>query len=88
MLLAGVGNGLRTVTFGNHNHGTAVVLEQVNVRVHTSGCRGTEAPGCHTFGCLGGTGVIDRVFLEIFRHGFARVEHRFDLGVRDIACHD
>ena len=37
MLFASVGNGLGTVSFGNHNHRPAVILEFVNVWVHTVG---------------------------------------------------
>ena len=37
---------------------------------------------------FGRTGVIDRMFLEILRHGFSLVEHLLDAGVGDIARHD
>ena len=40
VLLTSVGNGLRTVSLGNHHQGAAVCLKFVNVWVHTvGGCR-------------------------------------------------
>ena len=38
VLLAGIGNYLATVTLGNHHEASAVILELVNVWVHTVGC--------------------------------------------------
>ena len=51
VLLAGVGHGLAAVTLGQHDHAASMALEQVDVRVHTAGCRGPQAI---PFGVLAG----------------------------------
>ena len=37
VLLAGIGDDLGTVALGDHDHTAAVILEEINVRVHTVG---------------------------------------------------
>ena len=77
--LAGVGDLLRAVALGNHNHGAAGCLELVNVGVHSTGCGGTERTGRHAVGSLGRTGVVDGVILEVLGHGLTLVEAFFNL---------
>ena len=38
VFVAGIGNLLAAITLGNHYHRAAVGLEEVNIRVHTTGC--------------------------------------------------
>ena len=85
---AGVGDLLRAVALGEHNHAAAVALEEVYVGVHAAGCGGTHGTAGHAGGRFGGTGVVDGVILEILGHLFAAVEAFLDLGVGDVAGHD
>ena len=88
MLAACVGNFLRTVTLGNHNHRTALALEEVYVRVHTA-CRSrTEAARRHAFRSLGRTCIVNRMLEHVFRHRLALVEHLFDACVGNVAGND
>ena len=69
-----VGDLLRAVALGKHDHAAAVALEEINVGVHAAGCGGTHGAAGHAGGRFGGTGVVDGVILEILGHVFAAVE--------------
>ena len=86
--LAGVGDLLRAVALGEHDHAAAVALEEVNVGVHAAGCGGTHGAAGHAGGCFGGTGVVDGMVFEVLGHLFTAVEAFLDLGVGDVAGHD
>ena len=88
VLVAGVGDLFRAVALGNHNHGAAMALEEVDVGVHAAGGRGAERARGHAFGSLGGTGVVDGMVLEVLGHGFAAVEAFLDFGMGYVAAHD
>ena len=88
MLAAGVAHFRRAVALGEHDHRTAGGLELIDIAVHAAGRRRAERAGRIPRRGLGRTGVIDRVVLEIVRHGLARFQPRADLGMREVARHD
>lgn len=88
MFMASVGDLLRAVALGDHDHSAAGSLELIDVRVHTTCSSGSERSGGETFRFLGGTGVIDGVILEILRHRLSGIEAFLNLGVSDITTHD
>ena len=65
-----------------------MILEQVDIGVHTAGGRRAEATRSHALRRLGRTCIIDRMILEILGHRFAFVEHLLDAGMGDVARDD
>ena len=65
-----------------------MLLEEVHVGVHATGRRRAERSRSHALRRLGRAGVVNRVLLEVFRHGLALVEHLLDARVGDVARHD
>ena len=88
MFFAGVGDHLATVAFGDHDEACAMVLEFVDVGIHTVGCCGAHAATRVSGRCFCGAGVEDWVFLEVFGHGLTSVESGFEFGVCNVACYD
>ena len=88
MFLAGVRHDLGTVALGNHHKRCAVVLEFIHIGVHPVGRRGTHRAAGISFGRLGGTGIQDRMVLEIGGHFFTGIQAGLELGVGDVAGHD
>ena len=88
MVLAGTGDVLAAVALGKHNHRTAVLLELVHIRVHTSGRGGAHGTASHALGSLGRTGIVDGMVLHVLRHALAGVQTSLQLGVRYVATHD
>ena len=66
MLLAGLCHDVATVALGNHDQAGAMILELVNVWVHTIGCGRTHRATWITLWSLGWTSIEDKVVL-IFR---------------------
>ena len=66
VLLAGIGDLLRAVALGNHYHRTTMALEQIDVRVHATGCGRPHRTAGKPLRSLGRTGVEHRMFFEIF----------------------
>jgi hypothetical protein len=64
---AGVGDLLAAVAFGEHDHGCAEGLEEIDVSVHAASGGGTEGTGGETGRSFGGAGVVDGVILDILR---------------------
>src|SRR3712207_100216 len=88
MLLAGVGNGLCTVTLGYHHERSAVVLELVNVGIHAvSGSWAHRTAGI-SLGSFGRSGVQNGIILEIFGHVLTCVKTCFELGMGNVTSHD
>jgi len=88
MLFTGIGYLFRTITFCKHNHRSAKFLKKVHITVHPAGRCRTKASGSHPFRCFGRSGIVNRVFFEIFRHWLTRIDHLFDLCVRNITGND
>ena len=88
MLLAGVGYLLTAVPFGQHDHATAMRLEQIHVGVHASSCGGSHGSGGIPCGCLCRAGIINRMILHILRHSLAPVDPFLQFRVSNIASHD
>ena len=88
VLLAGIRHLLATVTFGKHNHAAAVALEEVYIRVHTSGSSRAHRTASHALRSLGGTGVVDRMILDVLRQIFATVQTLFQFGMCNVAAYD
>ena len=88
VLLAGVGDLLAAISFGDHDHAAAVALEEIDVAVHAACGGGAEAAAGHAGGCFGGAGVIDGVIFEVIRQRLAGIEHLLQLGMRDVAGDD
>ena len=88
MLLASVGDSLRAVALGEHNHGAAVALEEVNVGVHTASRGRAHGAASHAFGRLGRTGVVDGMVLDVLGQLFAAVQTLLEFGVGNVATHN
>ena len=81
MLLASVGHVNRAVALSQHDQAASVVLELVNIRIHTSGSGRSHRTTSHACRRLGRTGVVDRMVLQILRHRFACIQTCFNLRV-------
>ena len=79
---------LGTVTLGNHDQGSAVILEFIHVRVHTVGRGGAHGAARIACGRFGRAGIQDGVVLEIGRHSFTGIQAGLQLGVGDVAGHN
>ena len=66
----------------------AVLHEEVDVRVHTAGRRGSEGARRVALRCLGRTRVVDHVVLEVVGQPFAGIDALLQLGVGDVARDD
>ena len=88
MRLAGVRDLLAAVAFGEHHHAAAVLLEQLDVRVHAAGGGRPERSGRIARRRLRGARVVDAVVLHVRRQPGARVDPLLELGVRDVARDD
>ena len=88
ILLAGICHLLAAVTFGKHNHAAAVALEEVYIRVHTSGSSRAHGAASHALRSLGRTGVVDGMVFDVLRQVFATVQTFFQLGVCDVTAYD
>src|SRR5689334_22617112 len=88
MLLAGLAHGRRAVALGEHHHRAAGCLELIDKGIHASRGRGTEGARRIAFRGFGGTGVIDRMVLEIMRQRLAALQPLAQFGVRRIPRHD
>ena len=88
MFVASIGNTLSTITFSKHDKATAIRLEKIYVRVHTTSSGGAHRATSHTGRSLGRTGVIDRMIFDVLRQTFATVDAFFQFGMRDIATYD
>ncbi len=85
---AGVGDGPGAVALCQHHQRAAVLLEQVDVGVHTPGGSRAERARRVAVRGLGRPRVVDAMVAQVLRHAFARVEARFDLGVGDVTGND
>ena len=65
-----------------------MILELINIGIHTVGCGGTHRATRHSLRGLGWSGIEHRVVLEILRQFLAGIETRLELGMSDVACHD
>ena len=88
VFLAGVGDHLGAVAFGEHDHGGTVGLEEVNIGIHASSGGGAEGAGGHALWCLGGAGVVDGVVFEVGGDVAVFFEDFFDFGMSDVAGDD
>ena len=88
MFLTCIGYALGTVALGYHDERTAVGLELINIRIHTSCCRGTHGTTWISFRSLGRTGIQDRVVLEILWHALSCVETGLDLCMCNITAYN
>ena len=79
---------MAAISLGDHHQAAAVALEQVDVGIHASGRGGAKRTAGQTGRFLGGTGVVDRMGLEIVGQRLARIELFLELGVGDITSHD
>src|SRR5574344_2022183 len=88
MLFASIGNHLCTVALGNHNHGTSMILEFINIRVHTIGrCRAHTA-AWQSLWSLGRTCIQHWIILEILWQLLSLVQTGFEAGMSYIAGHN
>ena len=88
MLLAGIGDLLRTVALCYHHEAAAICLELIDVWVHTA-CRG----GSHRTARIAGwrlswSSIENGMVFEVLRHSFACIETSFELGMSDVASHN
>ena len=88
MLLASVGDHLGAVAFGEHDHGGAVLLKEIDVGIHAPGGGGAEGAGGHPFGGLGGTGVVNRILLKVVGEVAVLLEDFLEFGMGNIAGHN
>ena len=88
VLLAGVGHLLAAVPLGEHDHRAAVILEEIDIRVHAAGCCRAHRAAGHACRGLGRTCVVDRMLFQVLRHLFATVETFLDLRMGDVAADD
>ena len=88
MLLAGLCHDVATVALGNHDQAGAMILELVNVWVHTIGCGRTHRATWITLWSLGRTSIEDRVVLEVLWHFLASVQTSLELSMSNVASHD
>ena len=88
VLLAGIGHYLTAVTLSQHNHGTAMALEQVYIRVHTSGSSRAHGAASHALRSLGRTGVVDGMVFDVLRKRFTLIETFLKLSVSDVTSND
>ena len=86
-LEAGVRNRLGPVPFGDHYQGGAVGLQEVHVGIHTAGRRRPERSGRLALRFFGRAGIVDRMVLQVVRHGPAAVEQLLEPGMRYVARH-
>ena len=85
IFLASIGHLLRAVSFCQHHHASAVALEKIDIRVHSScGCR-SHGAARHSGRCFCRTGVVYGMIFEIFRKVFAFIDAFFELRMRDVA---
>ena len=75
-------------TLGQHDHATAMALEQIHVGVHTTGCRRSHRTASHACRSLGRTGIVDGVILDVLRQLFTLVQTLFQLGMSDVATYN
>ena len=88
MLLAGLCHDVATVALGNHDQAGAMILELVNVWVHSVGCGRTHRATWITLWSLGRTSIEDRVVLEVLWHLLASIQASLELGMSDVTSHD
>mgnify|MGYP007010492729 CR=1 FL=1 len=88
MILTSVRNLLATVTLRQHDHATAMALEQVHIGIHTSGSSRAHGAASHALRSLGRTGVVDGMVFDVLRQVFATVQTFFQLGVCDVTAYD
>ncbi len=88
MLLAGIGHGLRAIALGDHYHRSAVILEQIHVRIHAVSGRRSHGAASHSFRSLGRAGIEHRVILEILWQILSPVKPLFQAGMCYVAGHD
>ncbi len=65
-----------------------MTLEEVYVRVHTSGRCRAHGAASHALRSLGRTGVVDGMVFDVLRQVFATVQTFFQLGMSDVTAHD
>ena len=88
VFLAGIGDLLGAVAFGEHDHGATMRLEQVDVSVHAPGSGRAKGAGSHSFGSFGGAGVVDGVLFEVIGKFAGFVEALLEFGVSGVAGDD
>ena len=88
MLLTSVCYLLATITLGNHDHATAIILEQVHVRVHTTGSCRAERTGSHSGRSLGRTCIINRMIFDVLRQTFTLVDTLFQFGMSNVTTYN
>ena len=88
VFLARIGHLLGAVAFGEHDHGCAVGLEEIDVSVHAASGGGTEGTGGHPRRGLRRAGVIDGILLEILGQVAGFIEDLLELRVGGIAGDD
>src|SRR3712207_9223582 len=88
MLLAGVGNGLGTVTLWYYQDRSAAVLELVNVGLPSVSGSWAHRTGGISLGSFCRAGIQNGVILEIFGHVLTCVKTCFELGMGNVTSHD
>ena len=88
VFLAGICYSLATVTFSQHNHRTTVTLEQVYIRVHTTGSSRAHRTTSHTLRSLSRTSIINRMILDILRQVFTTIQTFFQFGMCNVTTYD
>jgi hypothetical protein len=85
---AGIRHSGTSVALGHHYQRPAEGLEEVHVAVHATRCRGAEGARGVTGGGLGGSGVVDRMILEILWQALAGIDPLLELRMGDVARDD
>ena len=88
MLLTSISYSLAAITLRQHDHTSSVALEQINVRVHTSGSSRAHRTASHSLRSLGRTSVINRMILDILRQIFTTIQTFFQFGVCNVTAYD
>ena len=65
-----------------------MTLEEVYVRVHTSGRCRAHRTASHSLRSFGRTGIVDRMVFDILRQILTAVQTFFQLGMSDVTTHD
>ena len=88
MLFAGIGDNLGAVALGDHDKGCAMILELINIRIHSVSRGGAHTAARITIRGLGRTGIEDGMILEIGGHILTGIQTGLKLGMGDVAGHD
>ena len=65
-----------------------MTLEEIHIRVHTSGSGGSHRTASHAGRSLRRSSVVDGVVFEIFGHRLTSIQAFLNLSVRNVATHD